>query len=135
MLAHAWNHEHVQRAQLEQAAHAEREGVTVRDKFDPHGLPPDVLTQLRDALKSIPGLRRVYLVRKRVKHFAHRPLFILGFGVTGVLRPHSKSRAVRVLNLIQERVSFPGETMILNVEGDNYRFGRKLRWKRGARIV
>jgi hypothetical protein len=32
-------------------------------------------------------------------------------------------------------VSFPGETMILSVEGENYRFGRKFRWMRGSRIV
>jgi hypothetical protein len=36
---------------------------------------------------------------------------------------------------IQTGVSFAGETLIINVEGGNYRFGRKLRWMRGSRIL
>jgi len=32
-------------------------------------------------------------------------------------------------------VQFPGETLILSVQGENYRFGRKFRWMRGSRIA
>ena len=40
-----------------------------------------------------------------------------------------------VLRRIQESVQFPGETMILRVEGKNSAFGRKFRWMRRSRIV
>ena len=32
-------------------------------------------------------------------------------------------------------MSFAGETLIINVEEANCRFGRKFRWMRGSRIV
>jgi len=40
-----------------------------------------------------------------------------------------------VLRRIQQGVQFPGEALIINVEGANYRFGRKFRRIRGARIL
>jgi hypothetical protein len=36
---------------------------------------------------------------------------------------------------IQEQVQFPGETLIVNAEGENYRFGRKFAWMRGSRVL
>jgi hypothetical protein len=60
---------------------------------------------------------------------------VFGYSVTGSFQFHSKKRAAEVLQRIQEAVQFPGETMIINVDGDNYRFGRKFRWMRGARIL
>jgi hypothetical protein len=39
------------------------------------------------------------------------------------------------MQAIQERVQFPGETLIFNVEGENYRFGRKFTWIRGSRVL
>lgn len=53
----------------------------------------------------------------------------------GPFRLHSKKRAVEVLQRIQETVRFPGETSIVNVDGDHYRFGRKFGRMRGARIL
>lgn len=32
-------------------------------------------------------------------------------------------------------VHFPGEAMVISVEGRNYRFGRKFRFMRGARVL
>lgn len=48
---------------------------------------------------------------------------------------HSKRRSKEVLRLFQESVSFPGETILINLEGNNSRFGRKFSWMRGARIL
>jgi hypothetical protein len=84
---------------------------------------------------AIPGLRKAYFVRKRVEHLAHLPCYVLGYRVTGFFQLHSKRRAMEVLRQIQESVPFPGETLIINVEGANYRFRRKFRWMRGARIL
>ena len=133
--ADAWHRRMGERMQEQDAAQRERDQITLRDRFDPHGLDADALAELRNALQAIPGLRKAYFVRKRVRHLAHRPCYVLGFRSTGPLQWHSKQRASEVQQQILEKVVFPGETMVVNVEGDNYRFGRKFRWMRGARIV
>jgi Zn-dependent protease with chaperone function len=133
--AHAWHQRLVERSQLLEAAIEERSQVWLSDRFERHGLSEDVVDELRAALMAIPGLRKAYLVRKRVEHLAHLPCYVLGYRVTGFFQLHSKRRAMEVLRQIQESVPFPGETLIINVEGGNYRFGRKFRWMRGARIL
>jgi hypothetical protein len=62
-----------------------------------------------------------------------RRCYVLGFRVGGWLQ--KKRRGAEVQQRIQETLTWPGETLILHVEGDNYRFGRKLAWMRGSRIV
>ena len=47
----------------------------------------------------------------------------------------NQRRTAAVLEQIREKANFPGETLILSIRGDNYRFGRKFRWLRGAGIA
>jgi Zn-dependent protease with chaperone function len=133
--ADAWHERVVQRAALLQAAAQERDQITLRDKFEPHGLSEAQLAALVAQLHAVRGLRAAYLLRKRVEHFPQRLMFVLGYRATGWFQLHSKKRAAEVLRRMQESVQFPGETLIVNVEGENYRFGRKFAWKRGARVV
>jgi Zn-dependent protease with chaperone function len=133
--AHAWHQRLVERAQLQQAAGKERNQITLRDPFERHDLAEAALAELCAQLRAIPELRKAYFVRKRVRYLAHRPCYVLGFSVTRPLQLHSQKRAREVLQRIQETVRFPSETLIINVEGVNYRFGRKFRWMRGARIL
>jgi hypothetical protein len=63
------------------------------------------------------------------------PCYVLGYTITPWWRLRSKRRATEIQSRILESVSFPGEALVLNVEGDNYRFGRKLRFRRGSRIL
>jgi hypothetical protein len=107
--------------------------VRLKDRFERHDLGPEALARMQAELKAIPGLRKAYFVGKRVKHMPERRCYVLGFTVGGWL--DRKRRAAEVQERIGQAVGFPGETMILNVQGDNYRFGRKLRWMRGSRIV
>ena len=133
--AHTWHQRLVERVQLQEAATKERSQVLLQDKFERHGLSDEALNELRNQLKSIPGLRKAYYVKKRVKHLAHLPFYVFGYRVTGFFQLHSKQRAREVLRQIQESVRFPGETILINVEGDNYRFGRKFQWMRGAKVL
>jgi Zn-dependent protease with chaperone function len=133
--ARVWHQRLIERAQLQQAADQERSQVTLNDKFERHDLSEDALAELRAQLQAIPSLRKAYFVRKRVRHFAHRPCYVLGFGVAGFLQPYADGCAKAVLQQIQKEVRFPGETLIINVEGNHYRFGRKFRWMRGSRIL
>ena len=133
--AREWHRRMEQRTALEQGAAKERDEVRLSDKFDRHGLDPQALVPMQAQLKAIAGLRKAYFVRKRVKHMPERPCYVLGYAVRGFLPWGRKDRIQQVLARIQESVSCPGETLIINVQGENYRFGRKLRWMRGSRIV
>jgi Zn-dependent protease with chaperone function len=134
--AHEWHRLMSERLELEQAAKKERDEIRTSDKFERHGLQAEALAQLQAQLEAIPGLRKAYLVRKRVKHMAERACYVLGYTVRrGWLPGQAKGRVQVVLQRIQESVSFPGETLILSVEGGNAAFGRKFRWMRGSRIV
>ena len=131
--AHAWHRQLSDRAELERAAEAERDQVRLSDKFERHDLSAEALERMQAELRAIPGLRKAYFVRKRVKHMPERRCYVLGFRVGGWLQ--KKRRGGVVQQRIQETLTWPGETLILHVEGDNYRFGRKLAWMRGSRIV
>lgn len=133
--AHVWHRRLVERTQLQNAAAEERNQVLIREKLDRHGLPEPAIASLRAQLQTIPGVRKAYLVKKRVAHLPHRPCYVLGFTVAGMFRLYNKKHAAEVLAEIQKTVQFPGETLIINAEGDNYRFGRKFYWTRGARIL
>jgi hypothetical protein len=87
-------------------------------------------------LRAIEGLHKAYFVKKRVRYMPERLCFVLGYTVRGGWLPGQKKGSAQVVRQrIQETVTFPGETMILNVEGGNAAFGRKFRWMRGSRIV
>ena len=133
--AQAWHERLVARAELDQAAEQERSTLMTNDKFEAHGLPEEAVASLVASLRAIPNLARAYLVRKRVRHFPERPLYILGYVVArkGIFR--NKERAAELAEEINREVQFPGHTLIMSVIGDNYRFGRKFRWMRGARIL
>lgn len=133
--ANAWHRRLIERAELQQAADKERNWVLLKDKFERHDLPESTIEGLRDQLRAIPGLRKAYFVKKHVMYLAHRPSYVLGYSSTGSFQFHSKKRAAEILQRIQETVQFPVQTMIINVDGDNYRFGRKFRWMKGARIL
>jgi Zn-dependent protease with chaperone function len=132
--AHEWHRRLVERSQLEQAAAKERDEVRLTDKFERHDLGAEALAQMQSQLKAIPGLRKAYFVKKRVQHMPSRPCYVFGYAVGSPLRWRTKRRAADVLRRIQETVSFPGETLVISVEGQNYRFGWKFRWMRGSRI-
>lgn len=132
--AQAWHKQLRERSDLEQAAERERSHVYLRDKFERHGLTEDAVRELKAGLQAVPGMRKAYLVKKRVTHFADRPCYVLGYRAGGLFQWHSRKRSGEVMKRIQESVRFPGETLIIDIGGSNYRFGRKFRWMRGTRI-
>lgn len=133
--AHAWHARLEERTAIEQGAAKERGQVLTNDKFDCHDLTEDVVGDLITQLRAVSHLRKAYLVKKLVAHLPHRPCYVLGFTVTRRFWFGVNNRAADVLRQIQQTVQFPGETVIISVQGENYRFGRKFRWIRGARII
>jgi Zn-dependent protease with chaperone function len=134
--AHVWYQRWVERTNIEAEEERERNEVRLEDKFERHGLSDETLAELRGQLKLVPGLRKAWLVRKRVKHFPERPMYLLGYAASrSFISWSNKQRIAEVLEQIKDNVTFPGETLILSVEGGNYRFGRKFRWVRRSRII
>ncbi|PKM46566.1 MAG: hypothetical protein CVV05_02500 [Gammaproteobacteria bacterium HGW-Gammaproteobacteria-1] len=131
--AQRWHTQMVERAESDRLAAQERSQILLKDKYERHGLGEEELAALQAQLKTVPGLRKVYFVRKRVQHYPERAFYVLGFTVGFTLRV--KRRRAEVQRHILNEIEFPGETMVLSVEGGNYRFGRKFRWMRGSRIL
>ena len=133
--AHVWHRRLVDRIQLQDAAAEERNQILINEKLDRHALSEQAIAVLRTQLQTISGLRKVYFAKKRVKYLTHRPCYVLGFTVAATFQLHDKRCAAEVLAKLRESVQFPGETLVINVEGNNSRFGRKFYWMRGARIL
>lgn len=132
--AHAW-HARLQEHQNRSAqASEERSVVRLENVFEPHGLPAEAIARLKSELRGVKGLRRAWLVRKRVQYRPEVPCYVLGFSATGLLDFMRERQRAAVLQRLRESVNFPGETLLLGVDGGYYRFGRKLRWRRGARV-
>ncbi len=133
--AQEWHRRFVERAELEEAAAKERNEVRLDEEFDTHGLDPEALAELQRQLREVKGLLKAYFVRKRVTHMVSKDCYVLGFTTGGLLALHSEELEAEVLARIQQDVSFPAETMIISVDGRNYRFRRKFQWMSGSRIV
>jgi hypothetical protein len=133
--AHTWHRRMLERAQFLQAVQHERDNLSTKDRFERHGLSDELSADLRHQLRAVSGVRRAWLVRKKVNYMSEHPCYVLGYTVTPWWRLRSKRRAAEIQQRVVASVSFPGETLVLNVEGKNYRFGRKLRFRRGSRIL
>jgi hypothetical protein len=64
-------------ADLIELAIAERQMVEVRDQLLPHGLTPDEVQRLRQALERVPGVKAAYIARKDVHHLPEKPYYIV----------------------------------------------------------
>lgn len=133
--AHAWHRRLVDRKQLQDAATEERKQILASEKLERHDLPEQAIASLRSQLQEVPGLHKAYFVKKNVRHLKHHPCYVLGFTVGGMFQRYEKRCADKTSANIRKAVQFPGETLIINVEGESSRIGRKLYWMRGSRIL
>jgi hypothetical protein len=118
-----------------QEARRERDVLHTSDAYLPHQLPPAELEKLVAALRAIPAIRRAYLVRKQTVHFADLPFYAFGYSCSRWFEPGSKQRTAATLQQIQEKVLFPGETLIISIEGGNKEFSTVMHRVEGARLV
>lgn len=134
--AQHWEEKLKARLELEEAVKQERSQVLLADQFEPHGLAEDVVAKMRNELKSIPGLRKAYLVRKRLKHSSQPPCYVLGYAVTAWLQFGTRQQdAQKMLQQIQAAVECPEETRIISMEGKNRGFRGKFSKVPEARLV
>jgi Zn-dependent protease with chaperone function len=130
-----WRDRYVDEAIRLHRAQQGRQRLLLSDRFAHHELDAAIVAKLIQQLKTIKGIRRAYLVRKIDSAFPDLPLYVLGVKTTGFFQLHSKSRAERIVKDISQTLVFPGETMILGVDADLYKFERKMRRVKGSRLV
>jgi hypothetical protein len=97
-------------------ARQERETITKSDAFQPHGLPSEVLEELRTQLANIPLLESAYLVKKLCKHFPQDESYVLGVFSKRVLGLQLDGRDQKLVSAIANGVSFPAYTYIIPLE-------------------
>ncbi len=120
----------------DQAARKERGELRVTDKLMPHGLDDEQLAQLRQQLQSFAtDVRRIYLVRKQTVHYQEHPLYILAFERRSRFwKLESRGLAEVISQRLGSDVTYPGETIIICVDGDNKPFRKKFRGIADAEI-
>lgn len=112
----------------DQAARKERGEVRISDKLLPHGLNTQQVDAITHQLRQFAELRRVYLVRKQTVHYQEQPLYILAFERrTPFWKFESGSTMQALTHRLGQEVAYPGETIIISVDGENKAFRKKFR--------
>jgi Zn-dependent protease with chaperone function len=130
-----WQQKYLEQAAVLQAAREERGKLLLSDQVVGHQLPADALVALTARLKAVPDLTRAYLVRKVTRHFPETPVYVLGFEIRRWWQMYDAANSHALTQRIRQEVKFPGNTLIVNIEGPNRRFADKLRHVKGSRIL
>lgn len=119
----------------DQAATKERAEVRLSDKLLPHGLDAEQVAMLIKQLQQFTELRRAYLARKQTVHYQDHPLYVLAFERRVPFWKFESGGAMQVVaNRLGEDVTYPGETIIICVDGDNKGFRKRFRAVDGAQL-
>lgn len=129
-----WHAKYVERAKILQAAEAERASVLLTDPCEPHGLDEAQRASLLAQFKGVSPLNRVYMARKVVKYFPERPLYLVGVRATPWYRWKDKAWADATVAQLRQQVEWPGEAIIVSVEGTYRKFGPKLKRIQGSLV-
>lgn len=120
---------HLSRLETAQTEAAkERSMVTATDRFVSHGLIDSELDHLKRKLRAIPQLQAAWLVRKQVKHFPNRPLFVLVVRTrsTGLFGSSNAQEDRRLVATLIPEVTLPGRVLIVAPHDGFRRLGRKI---------
>jgi Zn-dependent protease with chaperone function len=102
----------------------ERQNISKRDKFEPHGLSGEALDELREQFANFPLLSSALLVRKVCKHFPQDPCFVLGVMSRRILGLQLDSRDQKLIEQVAENVKLPDYTYIIPLERNYKRLRR-----------
>ena len=119
---------HLDRHEAAVAA-AQRERATIRphDTFVPHGLADEQLGPLRRLLAAQPDCDAAWLVRKELRYFPQRPLFLLCVrGKPGRWRSSHPERDWELAQRLIPRVELPGQVLVIARRGHFRRLADKV---------
>jgi Zn-dependent protease with chaperone function len=115
-------------SQRDELARRERSQLLSADKLLAHELAPESLQSLAGQLANYPEIRFAYLVRKTTRHYPEIPMYILGVQRrTAWWKLESTSAAQRLITRLCEELTFPGETLVVCIDGNNKSFRSKFK--------
>ena len=101
----------------------ERSHIPFEEIYDSHGLPEPVVKGFSNSLEQFPELEEAYLVRKKLSACPHRPLYVLGIKMKAPpwysFSSGLETRGAELSQELCEKLSFPGQTSVLNLHGHN----------------
>jgi Zn-dependent protease with chaperone function len=109
--AKEWQEYYQQESSKLALAEHERVRISSRDRLVSHGLDAAQLQSLQQQIAQYPGIERVYLARKEVKHFPDDRLFVVGL----VLKSPSQEEAI--LDAFDVELGVPGRQRVLALNG------------------
>lgn len=96
-------------------ASSERDGLTSTDTFSPHTLSVEQVHALTAQLAQVEGIARAYVLEKVLKYKERGPLYVLV--VTRTWSPFADNdSALALLEKLSEICSFPGETLLIDMQ-------------------
>lgn len=117
------------------SARSERATIRPQDTFLPHGLTDDSLSALRALLTFQPDCAAAWLVRKDLRYFPWRPLFVLcvvgkpsGWGLDRY--EHDRALVNRLIPLVQ----LPGQVLVLARYGPSRKLAKVVVSRPGAEV-
>jgi Zn-dependent protease with chaperone function len=134
-LAQLWEEKRQASAAAWEAARRERQQLRSSDTLAGHRLAAAELARVVQQLESIPGITRAYLVRKLTEHLPERPMLVLGFKCTRWWMLRNRATAHALLHRIRQEVRFPGDALIVDLEGTRSRLAARVRRVKGSRVL
>jgi Zn-dependent protease with chaperone function len=132
--AESWHEYLLNRAKPLQAAEKERNELLPANRFLSHGLEEKEFADFKAQVAAVKGIRCAYLVRKDVKHYPERVCYVLAYRVTPWYGISREPRNVAIQQAVHQQVKFPGETMIVRVDGNLSHFEKKMKKVKGSRV-
>jgi|GEM_PF-2974989 len=94
----------------------ERKMVGTYDKFTPHNLDRMQIAHLKEQFQNYPLIRHVYLVKKEVKLFKERPLYVMLLNLGSV----DTEEKQKLFYQLDDYIELPGETIMLYDRGNSF---------------
>jgi hypothetical protein len=124
-----------QAAERDERARRERAQVRTSDKLLPHELPPEAVQALVEQLRTFPEVRYAWLVRKQTQYYPDVPLYVLGVCRKSYWwKLESSGAQKRLAQALATNVQYPGETLIICLDGENKHFRSRFKKVPGAKI-
>jgi Zn-dependent protease with chaperone function len=124
-----------QAGQRDDLARRERAQLLTSDTLLPHELPAEAVQAIVEKLRTFPEVRCAWLLRKQTRHYAHVPLYVLGVRrKTGWWKLESSQAQQKLVNALCADLQFPGETLVLCLDGDNKKFRSRFKKTPGGEI-
>jgi Zn-dependent protease with chaperone function len=128
--------EHAQKffAQLEEAE-PERAGISSDQELIPHEAAPAEVERLRGQLSPFPQIKTVYLAQKRLEKFPEKPLYVVGIVTNASWYQFNRTTSNRqLIDEVVSQVSFPGETLVVVLDGSYKKLLKGFRRLEGSQI-